>query len=72
MSDIWQIIRNKYKDQYILPNNKFVNILPTIYDIGKINSFKTTPDQGILPGGEGKLENMVTVVNTCINKDCNK
>ena len=55
-----KIIRNKYKDQYILPNNKFVNILPTIYDIGKINSFKTTPDQGILPGGEGKLENMVT------------
>lgn len=48
-----KIKRNKFKDEYILPTDKSVNILPTIYDIGKLNSLENSPTLTKLPGGTG-------------------
>lgn len=45
-----KIIRNKFKDQYILPSNKFVNILPTIFAISSLNTLSGSGFSTILPG----------------------
>lgn len=45
-----KIRRNKYGDEYILPTNKSINILPTIYDISRINTLSGNVSTTILPG----------------------